>query len=132
MINGTDTVAQFLKYVLVGLMSNLAAFLLYLGLSSLKLHYVAALTIVYFVALILSFAANREWTFKSTKPGNRGRRTLLKYLCCYGLAFALNALALLVLVESYGFRHEMIQAILIPSIAVCLFMMQKYWVFISD
>jgi hypothetical protein len=54
---------------------------------------------------------------------------LLKYILIYSLAYLLNLTALLVSVDNLGYPHQVVQGVMILSIALMLFLLQKFWVF---
>ena len=86
----------------------------------------SAMTLCFIGSVLLSFALNRNWSFKSTGPV---RRSLFRYAAVYVGGYLLNLLGLVALVDWLGFRHEIVQAFMIVSIAVLLFAAQRSWVF---
>ena len=80
----------------------------------------------YAAGLMITFLINRNWTFAYRGPR---RSALLRYLLVYGVGYAVNFLALSVLVKRLGYPHEVVQACLMLFLAIALFLLQKYWVF---
>ena len=129
MNKGTTTITKFARYVVVGVASNVTAYLAYLGLTAIGVPYVLAMTLVYCMALIFSFSINRQWTFQDT--GAIDKRLIMRYLQCYGLGYIANAVMLVVLVTYLGVSHKIAQACLIIIIACGLFQAQRKWVFVA-
>lgn len=117
---------QFVRYAVVGMVSNAIGYLLYIGLTNLGLGPKLAMSLLYGVGVLLTFLFNKRWTFE-----NRGAHGLvfMRYCMTYGLGYVINLLVLLVFVDQLGCRHEIVQGIMILTLAVMLFLLQKYWVF---
>ena len=80
---------QAQKFVVVGFVSNIVVYFLYVGSNPLGLGHKTAMTI-------------------------------------YGLAHVLNLSALLLLVDRFGFPHEIVQGLVIGCLLIWLFLLQKY------
>ena len=120
------TQRQFLKYVVVGLASNVAGYIFYLLLTATVLEPKIAMTITYALAVLLTFAFNRGWTFKHQRA--RGY-SLMRYVTAYAFGYMINLSALSVLVDHLHFAHEIVQGCMAVAVAIVLFLLQKYWVF---
>jgi putative flippase GtrA len=84
------------------------------------------MTVSYCAGVLIGFALNRRITFRF--EGASGS-ALLRYICAYGIGYAINFVGLWLLADHYGIPHEIVQAGMIFGIAVLLFFLQKYWVF---
>ena len=117
---------QFIRYAAVGLASNTALFLVYLALTALGAGHKTAMTFSYSLGVGLSFVFNRSWTF-----GHRGRikGSFSKYAAIYIFGYLLNYTGLYVWVDRLGYNHAIVQFVLVFSIAVMLFLLQKFFVF---
>ncbi len=126
-----DAVArrQFIRYGLVGLSVNVIGYFAFLGMVYAGLHHQLAATLMFAIAVLASYTANRNWSF-----GHRGGvgRTFLSYLVLYSVAWILDVLILFVFVDSLGLHHAPVQAFAILGIAGLLFIGQRYWVFRSS
>lgn len=118
--------SQFLRYAVIGLISNLACYLLYLGLTVLGWGPKLAMSVIYGLAVVQTFLFNKRWTFGHQ---GRGRIVFIRYCLAYGAGYVINLAALALFVDSWRFPHQVVQAIMIPSLAVLLFLLQKFWVF---
>lgn len=122
------TLAQFTRYAIVGLASNLIGYVLYLVLTRLGLGPKLAMSLLYGMGVLQTFLFNKRWTFE-----HRGahRVVFFRYCAAYGFGYLINLAVLLVLVDRHGYPHEAVQGVMILSLAVMLFLLQKYWVFHS-
>ena len=119
---------QLSRYILVGLVTNGVMYLAYLGLTELGVPYLISMTVVYFLSLVGSFLVNRKWTFTGGATTSV-QSTGIRYLVCYGLAYLANLGLLRFFVEQFHLPHQWVQALLILTIAMALFLAQRYWVF---
>lgn len=117
---------QFVRYVLVGLVSNTIGYVLYLLLTRSIMGPKSAMSLLYAVGVLQTFIFNRNWSF-----GYSGQMSssFLRYVSTYALGYVVNLSALLVLVDIMGLSHEWVQACLVLSLAAGLFLLQRYWVF---
>jgi putative flippase GtrA len=120
---------QFVRYVVVGVVSNLLCYLVYLGLNEAGLGHKLAMSILYAVGVAQTFAFNRRWTFKHDSAFSS---SFYRYCALYGAGYLLNLLVLYWLVDLQGFPHQIVQGVMILALAVLLFLGQKFWVFRSD
>lgn len=120
------TGVQFLRFGVVGLVSNALLFLVYLALTELGIGHKAAMSAVYLLGVVQTFVFNKKWSFRHS-GGVSG--AFIRYLIAYGLGYLVNLAVLVVLVDSFRFPHQIVQGIMILVLAVLLFLAQKYWVF---
>ena len=123
-----DTVIskQFLRYAVVGLVSNLLLFLAYLLITQQGVGYKTTMTLLYAVGVSLTFGFNRNWTFSHQ---GHVTKAFIAYVLIYAFGYVFNLVALYVLVDKFGFRHQWVQGFMILILAVLLFTLQKYLVF---
>lgn len=120
------TVYELLRFGVVGVVSNLIVFVLYLMLSGAGMGPKVAMTVTYFLGVVQTFVLNKRWTF--SHHGHLSA-TFVRYVGLYATGYLINFGALLVLVDNLGYQHEWVQGIMIWIIAVLLFVAQKLWVF---
>ncbi len=120
------TLSQLLRYGAVGLASNVALYVVYLGLTATGLGHKLAMSLVYGAGVALTFFVNGRWTFTA---GSLGGATFARYVTAYALGYALNLALLWLLVDVGGWPHATAQGLLILVVAVCLFLLHKFWVF---
>ena len=117
---------QFIRYGVVGLVSNGVLYLAYLALTWAGMGHKTAMTLLYVVGVSLTFLLNRNWSFRHDGPASRA---LLRYVAAYGFGYILNFLALLVFVDYLRFPHQFVQGLTVLVFVVMFFLLQKYWVF---
>lgn len=90
------------------------------------LHDAAANVIGYAAGLCVSFALNRNWTF-----GDRGRAgpAALRFLGIFCIAYPLNLLCVLGLIEGLGVNAYVAQALGIPPYTTVFYLANRYFVF---
>lgn len=126
MIETMEVHKQFIRYALVGLASNVISYLLYLLTTWLGVGPKTAMTWLYMLGVLQTFFFNKRWSFRF---GGAGTPALVRYVSAYALGYVINLLALMLLVDQAGLRHQLVQGAMILVVAVMLFMAQRYWVF---
>ena len=117
---------QSFRFAVVGILSNVVLYFLYLFLTWVNLRPSIAVSIVYIVGAFQTFAFNSTWTF--SKSG-RDFAYLTRYLTAYIGAYLVNLLIIYVLVDQLAFPHHVVQAGTVLIIGALLFLGQRYWVF---
>jgi putative flippase GtrA len=120
------TAGQFIRYATVGLISNAVGFLLYLALTGAGMEHKLAMTLLYAVGVAQTFLFNKRWSFRH---GGMHGPAFVRYCLSYGLGYVINLLVLIVVVDRLGYPHEVVQGVMVLSLAVMLFLLQKFWVF---
>lgn len=117
---------QFARYVIVGIVSNAIIYVIYIALTRIGLGPKLAMSLLYGVGVLQTFLFNKRWTF-----GHNGAHSIvfLRYCMSYGFGYVINLVVLLVMVDIFGYRHEIVQGMMIFVLAVMLFLLQKFWVF---
>ena len=117
---------QLIRYGVVGVVSNVAIYCVYLLITYLGVEPKTAMTFMFVIGAFIGFVGNRMWTFvhrgNSTKAAHR-------FLVVYAVAYLLNYLCMWIAVDYIGLRHYLVQAVNIFVISVLLFIAQKYWIF---
>lgn len=119
---------QLSRYAVVGLLANLAGYLLYLLLTGLGTGPKLAMTAVYGVGVLQTFVFNKQWSFQfdgATPPA------LLRYATLYALGYAINFAMLSFFVDYLRLPHQLVMAALVVLMAGFFFLGQKFWVFRS-
>lgn len=121
-----QTYGQFLRYAVVGLTSNLLLYLAYLGLTAAGLGHKTAMTLLYITGGLLTFIANRAWSFRHQGEVNSA---FVRYVTAYVIGYALNFAMLWLAVDQFNLPHQWVQAVAIVVVAFSLFVLHRYWVF---
>lgn len=119
-------IARLLKFGIVGLVSNIVVYLMYLIITSQGVEHKKAMSILYFVSVMITFLLNRNWTFKSY---SNAHKSFLLYIFSYLVGYVINLLSLFVLVDLAGFDHRLVQGCMVLVIAAFLYTAQVKFVF---
>jgi len=114
-------IGQALRYGIVGLTSNLVLYLLYLLLTNYGLDYKLTMSLLFACGTVQTFLLNKRWTFT-----HRGfyQSSFTKYLSTYGAVYLLNMMALLFFVDYLRLPHQIVQGVIVITLAVMLFLVQ--------
>lgn len=117
---------QLMRFLIVGTLTNLSLYLVYLVITWLGLDHKLAMTLVYIGGVIMSFSLNRNWTFS-----HNGHLTssFLRYSLLYLFGYFLNLTGLFLLVDIAGYPHQVIQLLIAMLLAIFFFVFQRVWVF---
>ena len=120
---------QLIRYGLVGVVSNLTIYLVYLLITYLGVEPKQAMTLVYIIGASIGFVGNRQWTF-----AHRGdsASAALRYMLAHLFGYLINFLILFTFVDRLGYAHQWVQAVAILIVAGFLFIVFKYFVFAKD
>ena len=121
-----QTRGQLMRYIVVGATSNTLLYLAYIGLTTLGLGHKTAMTLLYVTGGLLTFFANRIWSFNHRGSGHSA---LARYVVAYVLGYLFNLALLWLFVDRLHQPHQLVQAAAIILVAVSLFLMNKFWVF---
>jgi len=125
-MNESATLGQFLRYGLVGLASNGVLYVAYLVLTAVGLEAKLTMTLLYAIGVAQTFFFNKRWSFRH---GGLHGPAFMRYCVAYGFGYMVNLIALLILADSLGYPHQIVQGVLVLLLAVMLFLLQKFWVF---
>jgi putative flippase GtrA len=123
-------VPQLTRFAIVGVATNVLAYLAYLALTAGGLAPKAAMSAVYVAAAGAGFFANRHWSF--AHDGARASRMLpagLRYLAAHAAGYLLNLVLLHAGTVTLGWPHQAVQAAAIVVVAGFLFLVFRRFVF---
>ena len=117
---------QLIRYGLVGVVSNLTIYFVYLLITYLGVEPKTAMTLLYIIGASIGFIGNRKWTF-----AHRGDSAgaALRYMLAHLFGYLLNFLILFTFVDRLGYAHQWVQAMAVIIVAGFLFIIFKYFVF---
>jgi putative flippase GtrA len=117
---------QFVRYIIVGVVSNGLLYLGYLLVTWFGLGHKLTMTLMFGIGVLQTFHANRAWSFRSANaPG----RSLAKYAFVSAIGYVINWIGLWVFVDRLGYPHQGVQLVMICVVAVFIFANLKLWVF---
>lgn len=126
MRQGGDSRAQFVRFVAVGIASNVVVYLLYILSTSLGAGHKTAMTVLYMLGVLQTFVVNRAWSFGHDGPK---RSAFVRYLVSYLFAYLLNLGVMHVMVDIAGYSDRWVQGCMVIIVATLMFCLQKFWVF---
>jgi putative flippase GtrA len=117
---------QLARYGIVGLVTNLAGYLIYLLLTWAWLEPKMAVSLLYPVGVIAGFFGHARYSFTY-----RGRRAgaMARYLLAHAIGYGANIGLLYAFTDRMGFPHQAVQAAAIFVVAALLFVLFKFMVF---
>lgn len=107
---------------------NIVGYLGYLVLTSYQFEPKLTMSFLYLTGVIVSYYANSRWTFfyhSLELP------ILAKYLAAHTCGYIINFVILFICVDKMGYKHSLIQFISIIIVALFLFIVFKYIVFVQ-
>jgi putative flippase GtrA len=118
--------SRLVKFVVVGLVSNVVCYGLYLLLAAQGVTPHWALTGVYLLGVLQSFIGNRHWTFDHRGPATTA---LLRFAVLYAMGYGLSSAVLHAALAWLRWPHQAGMALAMVVCAVFLFIGQRLWVF---
>lgn len=123
--------SHFLAFAKFGIVGTVTAAIYFLAMwiadTQLRLNYIAAVSIAYFVSTAFHFLANRHFTFRAAKE--RHGNQMLRYIAMWVLNYLITIVIISVCVERFQ---------LSPYLGVCIsvvftvftgYFLARYWVF---
>lgn len=118
--------AQLTKYGFVGVVVNLAGFIIYLLLTWKWLDPKMAVSLMYPIGAFLGYFGNSKFVFFYSGSHLSG---LLRWFLAHSIGYTINIAILYTFVDQLGYPHPLIQAIAIFVVAGILFLLFRYYVF---
>ena len=119
-------IAQWLRFVAVGVTNTLLSTAVFAVLFHLGVHYLLGSALAFAVGALNSYALNRRWTFRSRAP--RGPE-LARFLCVQAVGLGVNLAMLAGLVELAGIPHVVAQLLAFPVASLIMFALSRQWAF---
>ena len=117
---------QSARYLLVGVVSNVVLYVIYLALTAAGISPKLSMTLLFAIGTCQTFVFNRKWTFEHSGVTHWA---FVRYLSAYAACYLLNLALLDILADRMHFPHQAVQAGAIIINAALLFIVQRYWVF---
>jgi putative flippase GtrA len=118
---------QFARFVAVGMLNTLVGYAVIFACMYLAGMGAEASNVTgYAFGLVVSYALNRSYTFNSRQ---RVRGELARFLAVFGIAYALNFAALLILIHGLDVHAGASQILAGVVYVGASFLMNKYYVF---
>lgn len=121
-----DSIHQFVRYAIAGLVLNACGYLLYLGITELTGSPKVAVSICYPAGVLCGFFLHARYSFAYS--GDR-KRSLILFIVAHVFGYISNLAVLWIGVDVLKFRHEFVQVFAIFFVAAELFVLFKCFVF---
>ena len=125
-MSNTVPLGQVIRFGLVGVAHNGAAYLLYLLLTWLGVEPKLVVAVCYPIGVLISYLGNKKFTFRHT-GGNAG--TFFRFVLTYASGYVVNLAGLYVFFDILGYPHQWVQLVLMVFLAGYFFLLQKFFVF---
>ena len=119
-------VAQWLRFVAVGVANTLLSTAVFAGLFHLGVHYLLGSAVAFAVGALNSYALNRRWTFRSHA---RRAPELVRFVGVQAVGLGVDLALLAALVEAAGIRHVFAQLLVFPAASIVTFALSRQWAF---
>lgn len=120
------SIKQLFLFGMIGILSNLAGYLIYLLITQFGIEPKVAMTILYIFGVSLNYHGNRKWTFAQDNQ-SLGARS--RFILAHIIGYMINFTLLVIFVDVLGYNHKITQAVAILIVAGYLFIALKYFVF---
>jgi putative flippase GtrA len=119
---------QFVRFGIVGVLTNTVAYLAFLLIAYFGVEPKLAMTIVYLCSAFLGFIGHKKWSFS-----HEGLllKTGMRFIVAHSLAYLLNLFLLYFFFNVLGYPYQLVQAGIIVVLAFFLYTMFKFFVFRS-
>ena len=125
-VDSRGVIAQLFRYGLVGVVINVAGYMMYLTITYLGGEPKLTMSALYVIVLVTGFLLNRKFTF--THKGSISR-AFVKYIIVYGVGYIINLLFLVVLSDRMGFSHQFVQLGAMAFLVFYFFIALRYYTF---
>jgi putative flippase GtrA len=121
-------VAQWLRFVAVGVSNTLLSTAVFAALFHLGFPYLLGSALAFALGALNSYTLNRRWTFRSRE---RRAPELARFVCVQAVGLGVNLALLAGLVELVGIRHVFAQLLAFPAASLITFALSRQWAFNS-
>lgn len=128
-ISGNDLWCQSIRYGIVGLVSNITLYMLFLILVELRINHTVVVTFLYVLGLSITFISNKKWSFSHTGGSTR---SITRYILFYVALWLTNVIILWLWIDVLGFPPAKVQACVLLVFIPIAFLAQRYWIFMPE
>lgn len=119
-------ITQFFKFGIVGTINTVSSWIFYYSLIFLKVNYLIATTVAYFLSSIIGYILNKTWVFRKK---DKSKTSMLKYYVVYISSYFLNMGCMYLFVDILNIS-DLLAPILVLFITVPYnFIFSRLWVF---
>ena len=118
---------QLFKYSIVGIFNTIIGLsVIYFLFNVLNFSYIFSNILGYACGLVNSFIWNKKWTFRSSEHYSK---EIIPFLTVFGISYAVNLLAVIILVELCDIYPNVAQIMGIAAYSLTNFSVNRYWTF---
>jgi putative flippase GtrA len=117
---------SLLKYAIVGALSNILAYCLYLALTYFELSPQSAISILYPAAVIISYSGHKKYSFSHT---GEHIKTVIKFLIVHLIGYLISIQMQNYFHDQLQIPHQYVQVVVIITVAFFLYVNFNYFVF---
>ena len=118
---------QLFKYSVVGIFNTIIGLsVIYFLFNVLNFSYIFSNILGYACGLVNSFIWNKKWTFRSSEHYSK---EIIPFLTVFGISYAVNLLAVIILVELCDIYPNVAQIMGIAAYSLTNFSVNRYWTF---
>ena len=118
--------SRVLRFGVIGGLNNLLTYGIFVALTLAGMPSIAAATITYATGMVVSYLANRSFTFQHS---GSARRSLVRFVVVNLAGYALNVAILALFVEMLGWNALVVQLGAIVIVATGIYLGMRFWVF---
>ena len=120
------TLRQIIRYGVVGILNNLLGYLIYLLITWLWLDPKIAVTLMYPIGAVTAYFGHAKYSFAYS-----GRTTggIARYAIAHLIGYGANIGMFYLFFDLLGYPHQLVQAVVIATVAGILFILFRYFVF---
>ncbi len=122
----SDSFRQIFRYALIGVLNNLAVYIVYLMITSLGSTPKLTMSLLYTIGAVFGFLGNKHFTFYH--KGNMFS-ALSRFFISHCIGYLLNLVILILFVDNLGFSHQLVQGVAVFVVSAFLFLTFKVFVF---
>jgi putative flippase GtrA len=119
-------VGQIIRYGLVGLLTNILGYAVYLTVTYIGFDPKETMSFFYFIGAVLGFVGHKKLSFAYD---GHWLGAGFRYIIAHSIGYLFNLTILTICVDWYGYPHQYVQAIAILMVAAILFLLFKFFVF---
>jgi putative flippase GtrA len=116
---------ELVKFVIVGAISNIGLYVLYLILTESGVGHKASMSLLYLIGVVQTYFFNKQWTFRDKSS----HKVFLTYIIINLVLYGINLASMIFWVDYLKFPHQIIQGFMIIIIAGIFFFLQKKFIF---
>jgi len=120
------SIKQFVRYVIVGIVTNAVGYLVYLLITHLGGTPKITMSTLYIAGATSGYIGLRKWAFEHEGVVIW---SLMRFTIAHSIGYSINFILLDKLVDDLGYPHQLVQACAIIIVASVLFILFRYFVF---